>query len=301
MGRRPAFRPPPPIRRPPPPPPIRRPPPPAPIRRIASNIKKTASKIFKKSGLSRVVSNIAKKTGISNAINLKATQDKLTKCSTDFRSLTTTFNNLTTNYNNINNRLNNLNLQFFELTRKYDSKVSELNNKNTQYDKLLNDYRKEIKDKQGAIDYLTINEHFTNVEGLTSQESTAVVNITTNLDYNFYDAVVNQNKKLDSEIQNYKNIYSSDEQKVNYQTQQVNYLNVWNNYLFIVYYTLLLILFYFLYYSNSLLIYMKVCIVVLSVLYPYIIMPVETNLFNLFSYLFSIITGNVYIKNTKNY
>ena len=300
MGRRrPAFKPPPPppIRRPPPPPPIRRPPPPPSLRRIASNIKKTASKIFKKTGLSRVVSNIAKKTGISNAINFKATQDKLNKCSTDFSSLSAKYNNLNNNYNNLNNRINGLNNDYTNLKQKYEGKVKELNIKNAEYNKLSNEYNIQIKDKQGSMDYLRVNEHFTNIEGLTSQEGSAVVNLTSNLDYNYYNSIVNQNEQLDTEIQNYKNNYSTDDQKVFYQSQQVNYLNVWNNYLFIIYYVFLIILCYFLYYSNSLLNYMKIGIVLLCVLYPYIIIPVETKTFNFFNYLFSIINGIAYTKN----
>jgi len=290
MGRKPPQ-----IRKPPPP--RRIPPPPPPRKNILSNIKKAVSTVYKKTGLSNVVSKVGKKTGITNIVNSSKNAANLKKCISNLNNLRNDYNNIIKQQANLKQQYSTLTSQQEQLKRDYNSKVSELALKNTQYNKLSNEYNIHLKDKQGAMDYLRVNEHFTNftnIEGLTSQEGNAVVNITSNLDYNYYNSVVNQNKQLDTVIQNYKNNYSTDDQKVYYQSQQVDILNKWNSYLFILYYALILILCYFLYYSNSVLIYMKIGIVLSLLLYPYFIMMIQQKTYDAIRYIFSIINGNVY-------
>jgi hypothetical protein len=221
----------------------------------------------------------------NNETNKKTTQ--LTK---QLKIVQEKNNNRTTQIQNINKKNENL---------KKDKKniEAQLKLKTEEYNKLLNDYNIQLKDKQGAMDYLSIKEHFSTIEGLTPAESEAVVEITGNLDKNFYNSIVNQNKQLDAEIQNYKNNYSTDDQKVFYQSQQVDYLNLFNSYLFIIYYALFLVLCYFLYYSKTLSKYMRIGMVILILLYPFIIMTVEKNIFVVLMYIFAVINGNAYIKN----
>jgi hypothetical protein len=292
MGRKPA------IRRLPPP--RRIPPPPPPRKNILSNIKKAVSTVYKKTGLSKVVSTVGRKTGITNVVNSSKNAENLKKCNTNLNNLRNDYNNIINKQTSLNQQYSALNNKQEQLKRDYNSKVNELKLKETQYNNLLNEYNIQVKDKQGLMDYLTVNEHFTNftnfsnIEGLTSQEGNAVVKITNGLDYNFYNSIVNQNSQLDYETQKYKNIYSTDQQKSNYQSQQLDVLNTWNSYLFIIYYVFVLILCYFLYYSNTLLNYMKVSILLSLLLYPFIINTIETNLYNAIRYTFSIINGNVY-------
>jgi hypothetical protein len=215
----------------------------------------------------------------ANVFNKK----ELDKCRSDLK---TTKNQ----YNIANKHLQNI-------KKKCKNTTTQLKLKTEEYNKLLNDYNIQLKDKQGAMDYLTINEHFSTIEGLTDSETSAVKQLTGNLDKNFYNSIVNQNKQLDAEIQNYKNNYSTDDQKVFYQSQQVDYLNLFNSYLFIIYYALFLVLCYFLYYSKTLSKYMRIGMVILILLYPFIIMTVEKNIFVVLMYIFAIINGNAYIKN----
>jgi hypothetical protein len=206
-------------------------------------------------------------------------------------------NSLSARVNNLQNRWNAQDTELQNLKRQYSSKVNELKLKEKQYNNLLDDYNIQLKDKQGLTDYLKINEHFNNIEGLTAQEGNAVATIATALDYNYYNSIASQNKKLDYEIQNYKNIYSTDDQKVNYQSQQVYYLNNFNFYLFIIYCVFLLVLFYYLYYSKTLLRYKKIGIALLLILYPFFIIMIEKNMFNNLQYLFSVLNGIAYTKN----
>lgn len=217
-------------------------------------------------------------------------------------------NNANNEINGLRNQLKNSKQEFENLKQSYNSKANELKLKEKQYNNLSDEYNVQLKDKQGLTDYLKINEHFTpflisneqmfnNTEGLTTQEGNAVATIATALDYNYYNSIVSQNKQLDYEIQNYKNIYSTDDQKVNYQTQQVYYLNNFNFYLFIVYCVFLLVLFYYLYYSKALLRYKKIGIALSLILYPFFIIMIEKNVFNSLQYLFSVLNGIAYTKN----
>jgi uncharacterized protein YdcH (DUF465 family) len=202
-----------------------------------------------------------------------------------------------TQYNNSIIRIQNINTKFDDLNREKKNIEGQLKIKNEQYNKLLNDYNVQLKDKQGVMDYLTINEHFSTIEGLTPAEIDAVVKLTGNLDKNFYNSIVNQNNQLDTEIQQYKNNYSTDDQKVFYQSQQVDYLNIFNSYLFIIYYAFLIIFCYFLYYSNTMSKYMKIGILLLLILYPFSIMMIEKNIYNTIMYIFSFINGIAYANN----
>lgn len=196
-----------------------------------------------------------------------------------------------------NTQIRNINKKNENLKKEKKNTEAELKVKTEQYNKLLNDYNIQMKDKQASTDYLTINEHFSSIEGLTPAETDAVVQLTGNLDRNFYNSIVNQNKQLDAEMQRYKNNYSTDEQKVYYQSQQVFYLNYFNSFLFIIYYALLLILCYFLYYSKTLSKYMRIGMVVGLTLFPFFIMMFEKIAFSILMYIFAVINGNAYIKN----
>ena len=280
---------------PPKPAPPRKPAPPP--KNIFSNIKKTVSTIGRKTGITNVVNSIGRKTGTTNVVNSSKNTYLLKKCTNDFNNFRNDYNNIKNDYNNIKNNYTNIMEQQEQLKKKNKSIETELKLKNEQYNKLLNDYNIQLKDKKASMDYLTIKEHFSTIEGLSPAETEAVVEINSNLDWNFYNSIVNQNKQLDTEIQNYKNNYSTDDQKVFYQSQQVDYLNLFNSYLFIIYYALLVVLCYFLYYSKTLSKYMRIGMVILITLYPFIIMTIEKNIFVILMYIFAVINGNAYIKN----
>ena len=269
----------------------------SPPKNIFSNIKKTVSTIGRKTGITNVVNSIGRKRGTTNVVNSSKNTYLLKKCTNDFNNFRNDYNNIKNDYNNIKNNYTNIMEQQEQLKKKNKSIETELKLKNEQYNKLLNDYNIQLKDKKASMDYLTIKEHFSTIEGLSPAETEAVVEINSNLDWNFYNSIVNQNKQLDTEIQNYKNNYSTDDQKVFYQSQQVDYLNLFNSYLFIIYYSLLVVLCYFLYYSKTLSKYMRIGMVILITLYPFIIMTIEKNIFVILMYIFAVINGNAYIKN----
>lgn len=206
-------------------------------------------------------------------------------------------NSLRAQFKNMELKMDDSNKRYQDLITEKKNIDSQLKIKTEQHNKLLNDYNIQLKDKQGAMDYLTINEHFSTIEGLTLSEAQSILQLTGNIDLNYYNSIANQNKQMDTEIQKNKNNYSTDDQKVYYQSQQVDYLNLFNSYLFIIFYSLLIILCYFLYYSKTLSNYMKIGMIVGLTLFPFIIMTIEKNAYNTIMYIFAIINGIAYTKN----
>lgn len=113
-----------------------------------------------------------------------------------------------------------------------------------------------------------------------------------------YDGVMAQNTKLYTEYEQRKVSFSSDDQKVYYQRQQVDSLKVKNGYLMIFYFLLWFGLLYVLFgMANETSQPVKIAIAIVFLLYPFLISFVEIKLYVLLRYLWSMINGNVYMKN----
>jgi len=250
--------------------------------------------------------NMGKKIHLPNFKNIISNLKRT--ASTDFNNLKNQCNQNTSNFVELNqkfeklnkdykNKEQELNQKFEELNKDYKNKEQELKLKNTQYNNLLKKYNIQLKDKQGVMDYLTVSEHFSNIEGLSEIERNAIIELTGNLDYNYYNSIATQNKQIDLQTQNNKNNYSTDDQRVYYKTIQVNFLNTMYNYLFILYYVFFVILCYFVYYSKTTSLYMKIAIVLITLFYPYFILMLERNMYKVYKIIYSVITGIPYAKN----
>lgn len=111
-----------------------------------------------------------------------------------------------------------------------------------------------------------------------------------------YDSLKAQNKKLVTVLQNEADVYSSDDQKVLYQTNQTDNLYYINLVFIYVYFALLIVVGYILIFNmNAFSIYMRVFIAALFILYPFIIQPIEYFLYNIYNYIYSIINGTVFV------
>jgi archaellum component FlaC len=112
-----------------------------------------------------------------------------------------------------------------------------------------------------------------------------------------YDNVIGQNNKLYREYEERKVSFSSDDQKVYYQGQQVDSLKVKNGYFMIFYFLLWFALIYVLFgMANETSQPVKTAILIVFLLYPFLISFVEIKLFELLRYLWSMLNGNVYMK-----
>ena len=136
-------------------------------------------------------------------------------------------------------------------------------------------------------DHNNVNEYFSSKEGLTSQESSAINSELKNIDRNSYTAILDQNSQLATEIEKYRNEYSTDEQKVNYEQQNIYLLIKANQFLKWIYFFFFTIFLYFLYYTTNYSIYLKVLFIIILSIYPFVIYPVERRIYEFLTYLWS--------------
>jgi hypothetical protein len=109
-----------------------------------------------------------------------------------------------------------------------------------------------------------------------------------------YQNLLAQNISLENTIEEQKNIYSIDSQKINYQSRQTSFI-LWMNKYFLYFYGLLLLLvIYKLYLKNEWNKYFRVFIFLLFVIYPFVIGFIETWIAFIFNYFYALLNVNVY-------
>ena len=124
------------------------------------------------------------------------------------------------------------------------------------------------------------------VEGYTYKGST---------DPTLYNAITQQNSKLTSTINNMNSLYSTDDQKVLYQSAQLETLHTANTVLYLIYYALLLVIAFILVFNlPTFSIYVRGAIMAAFIIYPFIIGYIEVGISWLLGYIYALINGNVY-------
>ena len=98
-----------------------------------------------------------------------------------------------------------------------------------------------------------------------------------------------QNVNLSYQLRKIKDKYSTDDQKNYYERQKISDAKYFFNVLFVVYYIFLIVLLYFLYQSTKYSNYMKIALVVLLGIYPFIISTIEFFLFEAIYYIYALI------------
>lgn len=119
----------------------------------------------------------------------------------------------------------------------------------------------------------------------------------TGIDFSF-EAVQNQNQILMNQIKDNKEKYSTDIQKVNYQSEKIDSLKSTYVFVFATFYIILLGLIYILFAVNTTMSRnIKIAIVVVFALYPFYVNVLQQLLYFLGEYIFAIMNGNVYTPN----
>jgi len=98
-----------------------------------------------------------------------------------------------------------------------------------------------------------------------------------------------QNVNLSYQLRKIKDKYSTDDQKNYYERQKISDAKYFFNVLFVVYYIFLIVLLYFLYQSTKYSNYMKIGLVVLLGIYPFIVSTIEFFLFEAIYYIYALI------------
>ena len=227
-------------------------------------------------------------------------RDLKEKCERDLQNLTNRYNTLNSNYNKLNSNYNTANSNYNTLNSNYskcvgDYKTLQTNytTLNTNFNNLNASYNVQASNTKGLLDNLRITESFQEgASGVSYDERVVIYDTLIKDDIKYYNTIVDENSKLDTEIQKIKNNYSTDDQKVNYQNQQLYRVNNAIFYMSMFYFTLLAILIYYLYYNKNVSFYMKLAIIAGVLIYPYIILPFERFLLYLGKYILSFIQGN---------
>jgi len=180
-----------------------------------------------------------------------------------------------------------LNNKKSEITRlKY--KINDISNTN----QFLKDKMYGSKKQPGFLNILTKKnnnfEFFSNInnrEGMNLIEG--IDNIQTDL-----NNVINENKLLESQIQQNQNNYTTDDTQVFYKTQQYYRQQDFNFILFIIFYSLILGLAVYLFiFNNTINVYLKIFITILLAIYPFIIESIEFFVYFIFYYVYALING----------
>lgn len=111
--------------------------------------------------------------------------------------------------------------------------------------------------------------------------------------FRLFTIVFNENNSLQNSIKNLKEIYSTDDQKVNYENEHIQFFINTNNFLYIVYYCLVL-LFAVMLRNNKFSRTMKAFIIISLLLYPFFGSYVEISIFNIIRYVWSFILVRAY-------
>jgi hypothetical protein len=103
-----------------------------------------------------------------------------------------------------------------------------------------------------------------------------------------------QNDKLAAQIQKQTERNSTDFQKSNYETAATYKYIFANSVLFWLYYIIVVIVAFLVFRNTTLTPYIKGGLVAMLVIYPFVIKPIEQSLYNLFAYVYAILTGTPY-------
>ena len=206
------------------------------------------------------------------------------------------YNDMYSKYNSTNNKLNDTKNKLDDTKNKLQDTTNRLNDTNN---KLLQT-RKTLKqsiiayntqtDEMGVLtNRINVSEYFSVKEGLTADEADNIHYNFKVLDRNLYTAMQDQNSQLATEIEKYRNEYSTDDQKVNYEQQNIYLLLNANYALKWIYFVLFLVVVYFLYYTKQYSMYFKIGLIILLTIYPFVIYTVEQKSYDFFKFLWSFV------------
>ena len=175
-------------------------------------------------------------------------RNKKEECERNLKKLNTQHDELKSKYDRLDKNYTDLNKKYGKCVGDYKSLQSNYKTLNTNFNNLNSSYNVQASNTKGLLDSLRITETFQEgVGGISAEEQETVYDTLLNDNVKYYNEIVDENRKLDTEIQKTKNSYSTDDQKVNYQKQQLYMVNNAIFYMSMLYFTLVAILIYYLY------------------------------------------------------
>lgn len=145
------------------------------------------------------------------------------------------------------------------------------------------------------------NRHYSDLDKISGITITAAqqADEISKFDQTSYDIINDQNITLESTIQNMNALYSTDDQKSLYQSEQNSTLNTAIYVLYFIYFALLIVIAFILVFNlPETDIYIRGAIMAAFILYPFLIGYIEIILYISWTYAYSILNGNVYTNGT---
>jgi len=133
----------------------------------------------------------------------------------------------------------------------------------------------------------TIDPTSTNPESKTT---------TNKFDYNYYSGIKMQNNTIMKKYKDIQNKFSTDDQKVFYENQQIDVLNSVNNILFIIYIFLIVVLIALLFIvkNERNLYYYKIPVLLVFLIYPFVALLLFDLLVYIGKMIYTMMNGNAY-------
>jgi chromosome segregation ATPase len=206
------------------------------------------------------------------------------------------YNDMYSKYNDTNNKLNDTKNKLNDTKNKLDDTTNKLDDTTNKLLQTRNTLEQSIiayntqTDEMGVLtNRINVSEYFSVKEGLNADEADNIHYNFKVLDRNLYTAMQDQNSQLATEIEKYRNEHSTDDQKVNYEQQNIYLLLNTNYALKWIYFVLFLVVVYFLYYTKQYSMYFKIGLIILLTIYPFVIYTVEEKSYEFFKFLWSFV------------
>ena len=142
-----------------------------------------------------------------------------------------------------------------------------------------------------------VNNANTNIGNLTEQNK-VLASLPLN-DYSISFIEVNtQNNLIDNQIKEIKDVYSTDNQKVNYQSDKISTLKYVNYVLFLIYYVVFaFLIIVLLMYNITFTKQFKSLLVIIFILFPFVSDIVYQLIVYLYNFIYAMLNGNAYTSN----
>jgi hypothetical protein len=155
------------------------------------------------------------------------------------------------------------------------------------YDKIAADVWGQLSDNTQAIN-----------EGYSGLQATAddAINASLQDKRTLYNSILKQNNNMQSNIQKHTSDYNTQLQKNVYMDETIQEYDAWNQRFTVLYFVLLLVSIFILFRTTSFSLITKAMILILFIMYPWTIYPIEMALYTFFSYAYKYMIHQVYEK-----
>ena len=239
--------------------------------------------------------------------------NSITQFNNQSNNYTSTINSLNTKLAGLNNQLSilkkdvivadgsvtqeNKNSNFWN--SQYKNALGQNNGLVSQYkigNKQIADLTIQSKNIDGTID--TANSNDISAETAVTMVLPTAVDAKykyNELNLELYDSILKQNTMLIKQNTNNTDWTTTNNQLSVYKTNQINYYSGINTYLFYFYYALFFISLYVIFALNKTMnFYLKIFIIIVMVIYPFIIYNMEIIIYYFLKYIYSLMTASIY-------